>query len=318
MSEYTVNPTEFGRVAVLMGGWSAERDVSLRSGAEVLKHLLAAGVDAYGLDITTNYIEQLQTEIFDCAFIVLHGGIGENGEIQAVLTALKKPFTGSGVLGSALAMDKLRSKCIWSGLNLPTPQWQVLNSAEHCDAALQTLGLPLMVKPILEGSSIGISKVENTDEMIAAWHLAAQYGAVIAEQYIEGVEVTVSIVGEMILPLVSMSTPRQFYDYDAKYHADDTVFMCPAEVSDSVAADCQKVSKEAFNALGAAGWGRVDLILDQDSKPWLIEVNAVPGMTDHSTVPMAATAANIALPELMLRILSSCDFPTAEQEVVCS
>ena len=318
MSKYTSNPTKFGRVAVLMGGWSAEREVSLRSGAEVLKHLLAAGVDAYGVDITKNYLEQLQAEIFDRAFIVLHGGIGEDGEIQAVLTALKKPFTGSGVLGSALAMDKLRSKCIWAGLNLATPQWQVLDSAEHCDAALKALGLPVMVKPILEGSSVGISKVENANEMTTAWHLASQYGAVIAEQYIDGVEVTVGIVGEMTLPLVSMSTPRQFYDYDAKYYADDTVFICPAEVSESVTADCQKLSKEAFDALGAAGWGRVDLILDQDSNPWLIEVNTVPGMTDHSLVPMAAIVANIALPELMLRILSSCNLPTAEQEVMCS
>ena len=318
MSGYVTNPAEFGRVAVLMGGWSAEREISLRSGAEVLKHLLVAGINAYGLDITKNYIDQLKAETFDCAFIVLHGGIGEGGEIQAVLTAMNKPFTGSGVLGSALAMDKLRSKCVWAGLGLPTPKWQILESADSCDLAVQALGLPLMVKPSLEGSSVGISKVEKVDEMEAAWHLAVQYGEVIAEQYIDGTEVTVGIVGEMILPLVSMSTPRQFYDYDAKYCSNDTVFVCPAEIPESVSAHCQALSKKAFDALGAEGWGRVDLMMDHNLKPWLIEVNTVPGMTDHSLVPMAAEVAKIALPELMMRILSSGCLTTAQREVVCS
>lgn len=313
MSPYASSPAEFGRVAVLMGGWSAEREISLRSGAEVLKYLLAAGVNAYGLDITKNYIDQLKAETFDCAFIVLHGGFGEGGEIQAVLTALNKPFTGSGVLGSALAMDKLRSKFVWTGLGLPTPKWQVLESRDSCELALQTLGLPLMVKPSLEGSSVGISKVEKADDMVTAWQLASQYGTVIAEQYIDGVEVTAGIVGEVILPLVSMNTPRQFYDYDAKYCSDDTVFVCPAEIPKVVSTQCQQLSKEAFDALDAEGWGRVDLILDKDLKPWLIEVNTIPGMTDHSLVPMAATVAKITLPELMMRILSSSHLPVVDQ-----
>lgn len=313
MKQVTCHPRDFGRVAVLMGGTSSEREISLRGGAEVLSNLLKAGVDAFAVDVGRDAPRQLLDTPFDCVFNVLHGGAGENGEIQSVLSLLGKPYTGSGVLASALALDKLRSKLLWKGLSLPTPAWRTPTSLDDCRQAVVDLGLPLMVKPSLEGSSVGISKVEKVEELASAWTTASQYGPVIAETFIAGKEVTASIVGREVLPLISMSTPRVFYDYEAKYHANDTHYECPAQLPQAVTEACQKLALEAFDALGANGWGRVDMMLDEQLQPWLIELNTVPGMTDHSLVPMAARAANLELPDLMLQILAATCLPDTHE-----
>ena len=303
------DPRDFGRVAVLYGGWSAEREVSLMSGQMVLRGLLDAGVDAHGIDATPEILRRIRPVDWQHAFVVLHGRGGEDGVAQAALELAGIPYTGSGVLGSALCMDKRLCKEIWRGAGLPTPDWRILEDEDDCRAALAALGLPLVIKPVMEGSSLGVTLVREAAELLPAWRDAARYGSVMAERYIVGRELTAGILDECALPLIHIETPAAFYDYRAKYFADNTRYHCPCGLATADEARLQQLALQAFAALAAGGWGRVDLMLDEVGEPWLIEVNTVPGMTDHSLVPMAARAAGIGFPELVLRILASaaCD-----------
>ena len=293
-----------GRVAVVYGGWSAEREVSLKSGGQVLAGLQRAGVDAVGIDAGRDILGVLADGGFDRVFLVLHGRGGEDGQIQGGLEILGLPYTGSGVLGSALAMDKLRTKRFWAGAGFPTPPWRVLDTADDALAAVESLGLPLMIKPSLEGSSIGMTKLADRDGAVAAWEAARAYGEVIAERFIDGPEVTVSLLGATALPAIRLETPRDFYDYTAKYEADTTRYHLPSGLSATDERRCQELALSSFHALGGGGWGRVDLMLDAVGQPWLIEANTAPGMTDHSLVPMAAAHARIGFDELVVRILA--------------
>lgn len=305
MAKQTISTEQFGKVAVLMGGWAAEREVSLKSGAAVLTALQSQGVDAHGIDVQRETIlQQLQQGNFDRAFIVLHGPGGEDGVIQGALEILQLPYTGSGVLASALGMDKLRCKQFLEGAGLPTPAYMVLDKDTDMEYVAATLGLPIMVKPALEGSSIGMSKVEEAEQLYAAWQEAARFnGQVIAEQWIEGNEFTVAILGDEALPPIRLQTDRSFYDYTAKYQSDTTRYLCPCGLGEKEEAQLQRLALAAFNAVGAEGWGRVDIMCSLDGQPWIIEINTVPGMTDHSLVPMAAKAKGIDFDELVLTIL---------------
>lgn len=302
----TTTAADFGKVAVLMGGNSAERDISIKSGRAVLSGLLQRDVDAHAVDTQEQTLQSIQQAAYARAFIILHGRGGEDGVMQGALETIGLPYTGSGVLGSALSMDKLRCKQLWHGMGLPTPQWRVLKNALDCEQAIAQLGLPLMVKPAHEGSSVGMSKVEQAEELIAAWKLAAEYDdCVIAEQWISGAEYTASILGNEVLPLIKLETPHAFYDFDAKYVANDTRYICPCGLNAQDEARIAIIAKQAFDAVAASGWGRVDFMCDAKGQPWLIEVNTVPGMTDHSLVPMAARAAGIEFDELVWRILQT-------------
>lgn len=303
MSLAGIDMTRFGRVAVVHGGWSAERAVSLKSGAQVLAGLQRAGVDAVGIDAGRDILQVLAGGGYDRVFLVLHGRGGEDGQIQGGLEVLGLPYTGSGVLGSALAMDKLRTKRFWAGSGFPTPHWRTLDSATDAEAAVQSLGLPLMVKPSLEGSSIGMTKVTGAEQMVPAWERAREFGDVLAERFIDGPEITVSLLGDTALPAIRLETPRDFYDYAAKYEADSTRYHLPSGLPEAQEQRCRELSLASFRALGGHGWGRVDLMLDSVGEPWLIEANTVPGMTDHSLVPMAAAQAGIDFDELVVRIL---------------
>jgi len=301
-----IDPTRFGKVAVLMGGWSAERAVSLNSGQAVLDALRAGGVDAVGIDVRRErVIRDLLNGGYDRAFNILHGPGGEDGVMQGLLEVLGLPYTGSGVLASALAMDKLRSKQLLEGAGLPTPPWLVLDEDFDADYVSATLGLPVMIKPALEGSSLGMSKVDDSTGLRQAWREAAAYeGAVLAERWIEGAEYTVAILGDTPLPVIRLETPREFYDYAAKYQADDTRYLCPCGLDEEEERRLQRLALAAFEALGAQGWGRVDILCDEAGTPYVIELNTVPGMTDHSLVPMAARAAGLDFEQLVLRILA--------------
>lgn len=300
----TRNPQDFGRVAVLFGGKSAEREVSLKSGAAVLGALQAAGVDAFGIDVGEDFLQRLSTERIDRAFIVLHGRGGEDGSMQGLLECAGIPYTGSGILASALAMDKLRTKQVWQSLGLPTPRHAVLASEEDCEAAAKTLGFPLIVKPAHEGSSIGMAKVSGVAELIAAWRDASAYDAqVLVEQWIQGPEFTIATLHGEVLPPIGLGTPHTFYDYDAKYLADDTQYRIPCGLDAEKEAELRTLSARACEAVGIQGWGRVDVMQDADGAFWLLEVNTVPGMTDHSLVPMAASAAGLDFQQLVLAIL---------------
>lgn len=299
-------PAEFGKVAVLMGGWSAERAVSLRSGQAVLAALLARGVDAHGIDTDREILRVLSDGGFDRVFIVLHGRGGEDGVIQGALEILGLPYTGSGVLASALGMDKLRTKQVWRGAGLPTPPWRLAESATDLADAARDLGLPLAVKPSREGSSIGISRVDAPDQFQAAWEQAAACDSpVLVEPWIQGQEYTGALLGGAALPLIRLETPRAFYDYEAKYHANDTRYLCPCGLPESREAELQALVRQAFAAVDGAGWGRVDVMVDAGGQPWLLEVNTVPGMTDHSLVPMAARVAGHSFEDLVWRILET-------------
>ena len=296
--------SRFEKVAVLMGGWSAEREVSLKSGKAVLDALLRKGINAVGVDVDRKIGELLQKEKFSHVFNVMHGRGGEDGVIQGLLDVLQIPYTGSGVLGSALAMDKMRCKQLWKGIGLPTPDYCLLETEEDCNKAMETLGLPLMIKPVLEGSSIGISKVNAEKEMLPAWKQAIECGGtVIAEKFIEGEEYTAAILEHSVLPMIRLETTNEFYDYQAKYASNDTKYICPCGLPETVEQNLAVMMKQAFDAVMADGWGRVDFMLDNSQQPWLIEVNTVPGMTDHSLVPMAAKQAGISFDELVIRIL---------------
>ena len=303
---YPVDPARFGKVAVLMGGWSAERAISLNSGQAVLDALLRGGVDAHGIDVQRKTVlTELEQGQFVRAFVILHGPGGEDGVIQGALEVLDMPYTGSGVMASALAMDKLRSKQLLEGAGIPTPPYLVLDDDFDPDYVVASLGLPLMVKPALEGSSIGMSKVDEVEELPAAWQQAVHFkGKVLAERWIEGREYTVAILGDTPLPVICLETPRDFYDYEAKYQANDTRYLCPCGLPAEEEHRLQRLALAAFQALGAEGWGRVDIMCTQDGTPFVIELNTVPGMTDHSLVPMAARATGIDFDQLVLRILA--------------
>lgn len=296
--------SRFGKVAVLMGGTSAEREVSLNSGKAVLEALQSKGVDAYAVDVGDDILNQLQQGQFDRAFIALHGRGGEDGTMQGALQIMNLPFTGSGVMASALAMDKLRTKQIWQAQGLPTPAYKVLDERPDIKQLVSEIGLPMMIKPSHEGSSIGVTKVVSEDQLTAAWDDAAKYDSeVIAEAWVTGKEYTAAILGDLALPLIRLETPQEIYDYEAKYMLDTTQYHCPCGLDTEAEKSLQQMALKAFRAVGAQGWGRVDLFVDDKGKPWLIEVNTVPGLTDHSLVPMAAKAVGISFDELMLRIL---------------
>lgn len=292
-----------GRVAVLMGGQSAEREVSLKSGNAVYEALLAAGVDAVPVDLQAHAFHQLAELKVDRVFNLLHGRGGEDGTIQAVLDFLGIPYTGSGVCSSALTMDKILTKKVMRCSGIPTPDFFDLDSEADCEQLLRDFGLPVFVKPVLEGSSIGMSPVRQESELFPAWKNAHRYGAVFAERLIDGAEYTAAFVGEIILPLIKLDTPHEFYDYDAKYLADDTVYTCPSGLDDASVSTINEIVLETIRATGVSDWGRVDLMLDQQQQPWVIEVNTVPGMTDHSLVPMAGRAAGLEMPDLVVKIL---------------
>ncbi len=302
----TVDVKSFGRVAVLYGGISAEREVSLRSGAAVLAALQAAGVDAFGIDVQADIVQRISAEKIDRAFIVLHGRGGEDGTIQGLLEWAGIPYTGSKVLASALAMDKLRTKQVWSSLGIPTPQHSVLSSVEDCAAAADKLGFPLIVKPAQEGSSIGMAKVNNLQELEQAWQAARHYDRnVLVEQWITGAEFTIAMLDGEILPPIRLGTNREFYDYEAKYLADDTQYQIPCGLSPEREQELKELTRQACETLGVTGWGRADVMQDEQGNFWLLEVNTTPGMTDHSLVPMAAKAHGLNFSQLVLTVLAS-------------
>jgi D-alanine-D-alanine ligase len=296
----------FGKVAVLLGGKSAEREVSLKSGGMVLQALRSRGVDAFAFDPGERGLDALIDERFDRAFIALHGRFGEDGTVQGILEWLGIAYTGSGVLASALAMDKLRTKRLWAAEKLPTPGYEVLGETTNFRITARRLGVPLMVKPASEGSSIGMSKVRAAAKLEEAYVLAAKYDpVVIAEEFIDGIELTGAILGERALPLIKLETPRDFYDYEAKYVADDTRYLVPCGLPAKKERELQELCLAAFRSLGCRGWGRVDLMLNRRGRPYLLEVNTSPGMTDHSLVPMAARAIGMSYEELCVKILES-------------
>jgi len=296
--------SDFGKVAVLLGGRSAERDVSLKSGTMVLNALRSRGVDAHGFDPQQRDLAALIAEKFDRVFIALHGRYGEDGTIQGALELLGIPYTGSGVMASALAMDKWRAKLVWQAAGIPTPRYEILTAQSDFAAVASRLSLPIMVKPANEGSSIGMSKVRSGADLEEAYALAASYDSVVlAEQFIDGVELTAAVLGNEALPLIKLETPREFYDYEAKYLASDTRYIIPCGLAAGVEAAVRRQALAAFGTLGCRGWGRVDLMLDAAGLPWFIEANTSPGMTDHSLVPMAARHAGLSFEDLVVRIL---------------
>ena len=297
----------FGKVAVLLGGKSAEREVSLMSGNAVLKALRAKGVDAHPFDPAERDLFDLRREGFARCFIALHGRGGEDGTVQGALEVLGMPYTGSGVLGSAVAMDKWRTKMIWLGNGLPTPRYRILAANDDWNAIAQELALPLIVKPANEGSTLGLTKVTSATQLPAAYQLAAvKYrDLALAEQFIDGPEYTASIVADAPLPLIRIEAPQGNYDYQNKYFTDDTKYHCPSGLPSEKEVALQALALKAFRVVGCLGWGRVDLMLNRQGRAFLLEVNTVPGMTDHSLVPKAARAVGMSYEDLCLRILEA-------------
>ncbi|MBO3706192.1 MAG: D-alanine--D-alanine ligase [Candidatus Accumulibacter sp.] len=296
---------DFGKVAVLFGGRSAEREVSLNSGARVLAALQRQGVDAHPFDPATRRLDELAA--FDRAFIALHGRHGEDGTIQGALELMGVPYTGSGVMASALGMDKWRSKLLWQAAGLPIPDYAVLEAGSDFARVEAELGLPLFVKPACEGSSIGITKVTQPGELGAAHAAAARHDPlVLAERAILGGEYTAAILGDEVLPIIKIEPGTDFYDYEAKYLRDDTVYRCPCGLPEERERELRALALEAFRVLGGRGWGRVDFLMDAacGGRAYLLEVNTSPGMTDHSLVPMAARVAGIDYDELVVRVLA--------------
>lgn len=297
---------EFGKVAVLMGGPSAEREISLLSGNAVLKALRECGVDAQPFDPAERNLFELAGEGYARAFIALHGRFGEDGTVQGALETLKIPYTGSGVMASALAMDKWRTKLVWLASGIPTPRYRVATAATDWMGVVAELGLPLIVKPAREGSTIGITKVTGVDrdELPLAWQEAARHDAlVLIEEFVSGMELTASIVNGRALPLIRIEAPQGNYDYHNKYFSDATKYFCPSGVAQALEDEIRAKSLAAFDVVGCSGWGRLDLILRGDGSYSFLEVNTSPGMTSHSLVPMAAREAGTSFPELCIEIL---------------
>ena len=299
---------DFGKVAVLLGGKSAEREVSLMSGTAVLEALQRQGVDAHAFDTGAQNLTDLAAEQFDCAFIALHGRYGEDGTIQGVLDLMGVPYTGSGVMACALAMDKWRTKLVWRASGIPTPGFEILNTETNFMATADSLGLPLIVKPAREGSTIGLTKVSGAKDVAGAYREAAKHDSIVlAEQFVDGPELTTAILDDQALPLVRIEAPDGNYDYDAKYFSDETRYFCPSGVDAGLEDRVKRISVDAFRILGCKGWGRVDVMIDADGEPWVLEANTVPGMTGHSLVPMAAKVAGLSFDQLVIRILEAAD-----------
>ena len=302
----TIDAKKLGRVAVLMGGPSAEREISLLSGNGVLKALREKGVDAHAFDPVMHSLFDLPREKFDRVFIALHGRFGEDGTVQGVLETMKIPYTGSGVMGSAIAMDKWRTKLVWQAAGIPTPKYKLLTAESDWVKVIEALKLPLIVKPAREGSSIGITKVQTANELPTAFHLAFKLDPlVIAEEFIAGQELTASIVGCDVLPLIRIEAPDGAYDYQNKYFTDVTKYHCPSGIRADVEDEIRAMTLKAFRVLGCDGWGRADMMLAPDGRFSFLELNTSPGMTGHSLVPMAARAVGMSYADLCLRILQS-------------
>ncbi len=294
----------FGKVAVLLGGASAEREVSLMSGNAVLAALCAAGVDAHAFDPAERDLHLLKEEAYSRAFIALHGRGGEDGTVQGMLELMQIPYTGSGVMASAIAMDKWRTKMIWTASGLPTPRYALLQAESDWSAVVGDLGLPIFVKPVHEGSSMGATKVTEADQLSAAWELAARYDElVIAEEFVVGAELTAPFLGDRVLPLIRIEAPGGNYDYRNKYFTDDTQYHCPAGLPEGREQAIREMVRKCALVLGCRGWGRADLILTEDGRPFLLEMNTAPGMTSHSLVPMSARAAGMSFETLCVAIL---------------
>lgn len=311
----------YGRVGVLYGGVSAEREVSLMSGTGVHQALREAGVDAHLFDTGRHSLAELASAGFDRVFIALHGRGGEDGTLQGALELMGLPYTGSSTMASALGMDKIMTKRIWEHHNLPTPPFAVLTHETQLESAAQRLGLPLMLKPPHEGSTVGITKVTQHDALADAYRLAERYdSAVLAETFIQGRELTIALLGSgeqaRALPIVEIIAPGGNYDYEHKYLSDATQYLCPAPIGDDLTAYIQDIARLAYLSVGCSGWGRVDVMLDAQDRPWLLEVNTSPGMTGHSLVPMAAKAAGMTYPELCVAILdqAACNVRQANME----
>ncbi|MGK0297295.1 MAG: D-alanine-D-alanine ligase [Gammaproteobacteria bacterium] len=298
--------TDFGKVAVLMGGTSAEREISIETGSSVFDALCRIGVDAHVFDTRDRTLLDLVREKFDRAFIALHGRGGEDGTIQGALQSMGIPYTGSGVLGSALAIDKVRSKLIWKSIGLPTPDFIEVRPESDLTRVPIELGFPLIVKPVNEGSSLGVAKVNNKDELLSACKKSfALDNRVLIEKWIVGKEYTAAVLRGKVLPMIALETPRVFYDFEAKYKESSTQYICPVNMENDKKEKLEKLVKDAFDAIDASGWGRVDFIVDEEDVAWLIELNTVPGMTSHSLVPMSANQAGISFDELVSFILET-------------
>lgn len=304
-SSFIPHPSSFGKVAVLLGGRSAEREVSLKSGNAVLAALRRAGVDAHPFDPAERDLAELKRDGFARVFIALHGRFGEDGTVQGALELLGIPYTGSGVMASALGMDKWRTKLVWQAAGLPVPDYALLDAHSDFAAVEARLGLPVFVKPAREGSSIGVTKVKTPGGLQAAYAEAAQHDSlVIAEQFVGGGEYTVAILGNEALPAIKIEPSTEFYDYEAKYFRDDTRYHCPCGLPEAQEQEIRRQAVKAFEVLGGSGWGRVDFLMDENGKHYFLEANTAPGMTDHSLVPMAARVAGIGFEELVVRILA--------------
>jgi len=295
---------EHGKVAVLLGGRSAEREISLQSGQAVLGALRSRGVDAHAFDPAEQSLDALVEQKFDCAYITLHGRYGEDGTVQGALELMGLPYTGSGVMASAIAMDKWRTKLLWQAVGIASPRSVLLQADSDVSEIIRTLGLPLIVKPAREGSTIGLSKIHSEQELMTAYQLAAQHDSlVLAEEFIEGAELTVGILGETPLPLVKIEVAGELYDYQAKYLSDDTRYFCPSGLPEAQESAIQAQALQAYQVLGCEGWGRVDLILSASGQFYFLEANTSPGMTSHSLVPMAAKNAGMSFEDLVMKIL---------------
>ena len=305
VAKHSTDIASFGKVAVLFGGASNEREISIMSGTGVLKALLSKGVDAHGFDPSVRDLADLKREGYARCFIALHGRGGEDGTLQGALDVLGIPYTGSGVMGSAIGMDKWRTKMIWLANDLPTPRYRILQGDEDSNDVARDLGLPLIVKPANEGSTLGLTKVTNAARLPAAYELAAKqyHDIALAEQFIDGPEYTAAVLGDTVLPLIRIEAPSGNYDYQNKYFTDDTKYICPCGLPEEPEEALKALVHKAFRLVGCSGWGRVDFMMDKKGNPWLLEVNTSPGMTGHSLVPMAAKAAGISYEELCLRIL---------------
>jgi D-alanine-D-alanine ligase len=305
-SRHVTDPKDFGRVAVLLGGTSSEREISLKSGNACLAALVKRGVDAHPFDPKDKPLGELVTRKFDRVFIALHGPGGEDGTLQGALEFLGLPYTGSGVMGSAIGMDKLRTKRLASAVGIPSAEYLVIRGPQDLETVIERLGLPLIVKPATQGSSVGMTKVEKAGDLAAAYQAAALLEpTVFAEQWITGAEYTVAILQGRALPSIRIETPATFYDYQAKYFRNDTKYHCPSGLSNEAEKHLANLALSTFAAVGADGWGRADFMMDKTGRPYLLEINTVPGMTDHSLVPMAARALDINFEQLVWQVLET-------------